>query len=202
MSRHKQRRRRPFVGLLLFVLTLLIIVGQQRSWFSTATQKVESAQPGLYAIDHFIDGDTIAVDMNGTVEEVRFIGVDTPETHKPHTPVQCYGPNAAAFTKSQIGSGRVRLASDPYSTNRDRYDRLLRYVYLPDGRLLNEELVQQGYGFYYPYFPYTKSAQFRQDEMQAQAAKRGLWSACTPTPSDDGGYKMNETEPASLEPKA
>jgi micrococcal nuclease len=129
--------------------------------------------------------------MNGKVEKVRLVGVDTPETHKPNTPVQCYGPAAAAFTKTTIGSNRVRLVSDSLSTDRDRYGRLLRYVYLPDGTNLNEKLIQEGYGFYYPYFPFTKSAQFSADEQAAMAAHKGLWGNCHPTPTDSGGYVSN-----------
>jgi micrococcal nuclease len=110
--------------------------------------------------------------------------------------VQCYGPAAAAHTQNVIknAGGKVRLASDPESTNRDRYDRLLRYVYLPDGTNVNELNIQQGYAFYYPYFPFSKSDQFEADEKAAIAKKVGLWSACTPTPSDGGGYKMDETQ--------
>ena len=145
----------------------------------------------MYSINHFIDGDTIAVNMNGQVEKVRFIGVDTPETHKPNSPVQCYGPNAAAYSKSQIGPQSVRLVADPLSTDRDRYNRLLRYVYLPDGTDLDERLIQNGYGFYYPYFPFSKAAQFSADEQVAITNRKGLWAACKPTPTDDGGYTSN-----------
>jgi micrococcal nuclease len=129
--------------------------------------------------------------MNGQAQSVRFIGVDTPETHKPNTPVQCYGPQAAAFTKKTIGRQSVRLVSDSLSTDRDRYNRLLRYIYLPDGTNLDEELIQNGYGFYYPYFPFSKATQFAADEHVAQAAHKGLWGACQPTPTDDGGYLSN-----------
>jgi micrococcal nuclease len=178
----------------------VVALGQHYGWLQQAGQSAESAQPGLYKIDHYIDGDTIAIRMNGKVEDVRFVGVDTPETHKPNTPVQCYGPEAAAYTKSlvQNAGGQVRLAADPESTNRDRYNRLLRYIYLPDGTLVERKLIQTGHGFYYPYFPFTKSGEFHQDEQQAMQAKRGLWGKCHPTPTDDGGYKMNEPEPSNL----
>jgi micrococcal nuclease len=176
------------------LIALFIALGQYYGWFDRAARGVITNQPGLYSVDHFVDGDTIAVDMNGKVETIRFIGVDTPETHKPNTPVQCYGPAAAAYTKHLIGTRKVRLASDSLSTDRDRYDRLLRYVYLPDGTNVNEKLVQNGYAFYYPYFPFSRSDAFAKAEQNAQAAKKGLWGACHPTPSDNGGYKMNETQ--------
>jgi len=109
--------------------------------------------------------------------------------------VQCYGPAAAAFTKNLIGEHKLRLQSDELSSDRDRYDRLLRYVYLDTGTFVNERLVQEGYAFYYPYFPFSENFRFAADEQAAQKAHRGLWAACHPTPSDDGGYKMNEVEP-------
>ncbi len=186
--KHRYRRRHLWVSLAALLLGLLIFEVQSHGWLGNALQ---TNQPGLYSIDHFIDGDTIAVNMNGQVESVRLIGVDTPETHKPNTPIQCYGPAAAAFTKATIGNSRVRLVSDSLSTNRDRYNRLLRYVYLPDGRNLDEVLIQNGYGFYYPYFPFTKSTQFSADEKQAQQQKLGLWKNCQPTPTDAGGYVSN-----------
>ncbi len=174
---------------LLFVL--LWWAAGQAGWVNTPGKTLEQNQPGLYAVDHFVDGDTIAVNMNGKVETIRFIGIDTPETHKPNTPVQCYGPAAAAYIKNVIGDKHVRLASDSLSTNRDRYNRLLRYVYLPDGTLLNEQLVRNGYAFYYPYFPFTKSRQFEADQQAAMSGHKGLWGNCSPTPTDKGGYVSN-----------
>lgn len=189
-------RLRKFRYHLVYLLVLAVVAGgwwaAQNGFGPGQTSKtLEGAQPGLYSINHFIDGDTIAVNMNSHTESVRFIGIDTPETHKPDTPVQCYGPQAAAFTKTAIGTGKVRLVSDSLSTDRDRYGRLLRYVYLQDGTLLNAELVSDGYAFYYPYFPFGKSAQFKTDEQTAMGAHKGLWSACRPKPTDDGGYVSN-----------
>ena len=176
---------------MLAVLSIFLWYAQANHWLGNAAQTAVSNQPGLYSVSRFVDGDTIAVDMNGHVEKVRMIGVDTPETHKPNTPVQCYGPAAAAFTKNTIGTNHVRLESDALSTDRDRYNRLLRYVYLPDGTNINEKLIQNGYGFYYPYFPFTKSSQFAADQQAAMTAHRGLWGNCHPTPTDGGGYISN-----------
>ena len=140
--------------------------------------KLPSSQPGLYKVVTVDDGDTITVDMNGSVETIRFIGVDTPETHKPNTPVQCYGPEATDFTNNLIGNKKVRLQADPLNTNRDRYGRLLRYVYLPDGTLLEQKLLSEGYGFAYTFFPLSKAKEFEAYEQQAETAGKGLWSAC------------------------
>jgi len=188
---YRYRQRHLVLSLLALLISGLVYVGQQQGWLKSAGQTVSQNQPGLYSINHFIDGDTVAVNMNGAVETVRLIGVDTPETHKPNTPVQCYGPAAAAYTKNVIGKQSLRLVADSLSTNRDRYGRLLRYVYLPNGQLLNELLIQNGYGFYYPYFPFSKSTQFATDEQGAMAAHKGLWGNCQPTPTDGGGYISN-----------
>lgn len=187
------RKQKKRIAIVVLLLTLLVGFGQNRGWFGAAQQAVTVNDPGLYSIDHFVDGDTIAVNMNGKVETVRFVGVDTPETHKPNTPVQCYGPEAAAYTKQLIAAAgsKVRLQSDPNSTNRDRYNRLLRYIYLPDGTLVEQKLISNGYGFYYPYFPFTKSAQFADYEQAAQAGHKGLWAHCKPISSGNGGYKSN-----------
>lgn len=191
---HRYVRRKHLPWLTLFV-ALFIFCGQYYGWFDIA-RLATTDSPGLYRVRNYVDGDTITVNMNGHAETIRFIGIDTPETHRPDTPVQCYGPAAAAHTKTVIAraGGTVRLVSDPESTNRDRYDRLLRYVYLPDGTNVNELNIREGYAFYYPYFPFTKSLRFAAAQADAQAHHRGLWRNCHPTPSDNGGYKMDETQ--------
>jgi endonuclease YncB( thermonuclease family) len=187
------RKQRRCLSLIVLIVTAVIYFGQAHGWFGAVKQAAEVNQPGLYTVVKYDDGDTIMVDMNGTTETLRFVGVDTPETHDPRKSVQCYGPEASAFTKKLISDagGKVRLASDPESTNRDRYDRLLRYIYLPDGRLVQDELLKTGHAFYYPYFPFTKSKQFAAEMATAQQQKIGLWAHCQPTPTDSGGYTSN-----------
>lgn len=150
------------------------------------------SQPGLYHVVEFVDGDTIAVDMNGKKETLRFIGVDTPETHDPRKAVQCFGYAAADFTKNLIGKNDVRLVADPLNTNRDRYNRLLRYIYLPSGTLVNLEIIKQGYGFAYTSFPFTKVDEFRAAEKEARESNKGLWRKCTPSPNQYGGFTSND----------
>lgn len=176
---------------LAILLTIFVLLGQHYGWFNGVKQTAQTSQPGLYHVVEFVDGDTIVVDMNGKAETLRFIGVDTPETHDPRKAVQCYGLAAASFTKNLIGSSDVRLASDPLSTNRDRYNRLLRYIYLPDGRLVNAEIIKQGYGFAYLSFPFTKSDEFRQYQTTAREQNKGLWSSCSPQPNQYGGFTSN-----------
>jgi micrococcal nuclease len=86
----------------------------------------------------------------------------------------------------------VRLEADPINTNRDRYNRLLRYVYLSDGRLVNAEMIKQGYGFAYLSFPFTKADEFRQYQEDAREAERGLWAPGQCQIRDENGrYKTN-----------
>ncbi|MFZ1483418.1 MAG: thermonuclease family protein, partial [Candidatus Saccharimonadales bacterium] len=84
------------------------------------------------------------------------------------------------------GNDRVRLVADTLTTNRDRYDRLLRYVYLQDGTLLNQELVAKGYAFAYA-FPFAKSSDFAKTMKTAQTTKQGLWNSCQPTQNPSTG---------------
>lgn len=186
-----RKKHISLLGLALFACVSILQYSTSNSGVHDAAKQASEHQPGLYTIDHFVDGDTIAVKMNGTTESIRMIGVDTPETHKPHTPVQCYGPAAAAYTKNLIGKNSVRLESDPKSTNRDRYNRLLRYVYLPDGRLVQHELITNGYGFAYTQFPFTKSQDFVNAQDQARAANKGLWGNCAPYQQTNGRWQTN-----------
>jgi micrococcal nuclease len=126
-----------------------------------------------------VDGDTLVVEIAGRTERVRLIGVDTPETVHPQKPVEHFGKEASAFTKQLAEGQRVRLEPDPQNADRDKYNRLLRYVYLPDGRLLNAEIIAQGYGHAYTRFPFAKMEEFRALEREAREAGRGLWSDST-----------------------
>jgi micrococcal nuclease len=150
--------------------------------------------PGLYSVTKVHDGDTISVNMNGKTEIIRMIGVDTPESHRPNTPVQCYAQEATNFTKSLISENRVRLQADPLNTNRDRYNRLLRYIYLPDGTLLQTRIITDGYGFAYTQFPFVRAIEFEVLENQAEKAKKGLWNACQVRVEPSG---LEQTNPAN-----
>ncbi len=184
------RTRKQFIPWLIATILLLAVGASQLD--PSAAPKLINVQPGYYRVVEFFDGDTIAVDMNGANEKIRLIGVDTPETHDPRKSVQCYGKQASEFTKNLIGNNPVRLEADPTNQNRDRYNRLLRYVYLQDGRLVNGELIKQGYGFAYTSFPFQKLEEFRELQRQAQEQSQGLWSTCEPQTNDFGGYTSND----------
>jgi micrococcal nuclease len=188
-----KRQKRKLISLAFGLLVAgSTLVAQQQGWIQKVASNVQKVQPGFYKVVEAVDGDTIVVDMNGKKETIRFIGVDTPETHDPRKAVQCFGVAAAAYTKDLIGSNNVRLESDPINTNRDRYNRLLRYIYLPDGRLVNGEIIKNGYGFAYTGFPFTKSDEFIGYQVTARTEGKGLWTSCTPLPNQYGGFTSND----------
>jgi len=123
-----------------------------------------------------VDGDTIKVRIGRKVETVRLIGVDTPETVDPRRPVQYFGREASAFVKRMANHEQVRLEADPECSNRGKYRRLLRYVYLEDGTLLNAAIIAQGYGFAYTKYPFSRMDAFRKLERAARREGRGLWA--------------------------
>jgi micrococcal nuclease len=126
-----------------------------------------------------VDGDTIRVRIANpppelsVVETIRLIGVDTPETVHPKREVEYFGAEASAFTKARLLGKNVRLAFD--WDLRDRYGRLLAYVYTEDGVCHNAELVRQGYGHAYTRFPFQFMDEFRRCEREAREKRRGLW---------------------------
>lgn len=188
----RSRSKKSIAQIVTLIIFMLITLAVQKGWVQLPDNKsILHNEPGSYRVSRFVDGDTIVVDMNGTNETVRFIGMDTPETHKPNAPVQCYGPAAAAYTKNRIGSQRIRLVSDSVTTNRDRYNRLLRYVVLEDGTTLNLELVQKGYAFAYA-FPFSRSEEFFAAMDKAKAAHAGLWGNCAPYQSANGQWHTED----------
>ena len=126
-----------------------------------------------------VDGDTVHVAIEDpplelqAVERIRMPGVDTPETVHPSRPVEHFGEEASEFTKSRMFGQPVPLAFD--WDLRDRYGRLLSYIYLPDGSCQNADLIREGYGHAYTRFPFQFLEEFRVLERKARESGRGLW---------------------------
>jgi len=121
-------------------------------------------------VNKAIDGDTLLLN-NG--EKVRLIGVDTPELYHPLKPVQYFAKEASLFTKDMVEGKEVKLEYD--WQKRDKYDRLLAYVYLKDGTFVNAEIIKRGYGFAYTKYPFKYLEQFIKYEKEARAKGFGLW---------------------------
>ena len=129
-------------------------------------------------VERALDGDTIEVEVDGVAEDVRYIGVDTPESVKPGAPVECYGLRASHFNERLVGGRSVRLVFD--AERRDSYERLLAYVYLGH-RFVNAELVRRGYATTLTIAPNdTHATLFERLAREAGRAGRGLWGACGP----------------------
>lgn len=146
----------------------------------TATRIPTDAGGRIVAtVTHVSDGDTLSVKVGGHTETIRLIGVDTPETVHPTKPVQCWGPEASAHTKSIVPPGtKVFLARDLEA--RDKYGRFLAYVYrASDNLFVNRELVADGWARPYPFEPNTSLAvDFASAAAMAQQEQLGLWAHC------------------------
>ncbi|SIS23147.1 thermonuclease family protein [Williamsia sterculiae] len=138
-------------------------------------------------VDRVVDGDTlIATYTDGSNHRVtiRLIGVDTPETKKPHTPVQCWGPQASALTDQLATGHQVNLETDPRVDRVDRYGRTLAYIWIQhpghDDTMLNQTLLTAGAAREYDYDHqnYKYRDQFRAAQTAAQHQRAGLWGQC------------------------
>jgi len=123
-----------------------------------------------FTVDKVLDGDTVLLSND---ERVRLIGVDTTEKSHPLKPVEFFSKESTNFTRKLVEGKLVRLEYDV--DRRDKYDRLLAYVYLLDGTFVNAEIIKQGYGFAYTKYPFKYIAQFTLYEKEAKANKKGYW---------------------------
>lgn len=147
---------------------------------SYPTQPTTDVLTGPVPVARVIDGDTVWVKTEGGDSKIRLIGVDTPELVDPRSPVECFAREASDYTKSTLTGQLVYLENDPTQDSIDRYGRRLAYVWTLDGRLLNFDLINEGYATEYTYgTPYRYQQQFRDAEAAAAAQERGLWSPKT-----------------------
>ena len=154
----------------------------------TAVQEKATTTPPVSAYEWYpvlkvIDGDTLTIVMDGKNVTIRLIGLDTPETVDPRKTVQCFGKEASEKAKQILSGTSVRIETDPSQGQLDKYGRTLAYVYVtansrPEGILVNEYMIREGYGHEYTYnLPYKYQAQFKEAERLAREEKKGLWAA-------------------------
>ena len=137
-----------------------------------------------------VDGDTIAVSINGKSETIRIIGIDTPEVVDPRKTVECFGKEASEFARITLQDNKtVLLESDPTQGDRDKYQRLLRYVWIDDGEVdFGKFMIGAGYASEYTYnIPYKYQNEYKTAEREPRDAKKGLWA-------DDACISVNTTE--------
>jgi len=161
--------------LLLCVMTMLFLAGLA-AVFSGCNDRPAAVQPGRepVKVERVVDGDTFEIKKDGKKEKVRMIGVDTPETKKPDTPVMFYGKEASDYTTKRLEGKTVELEWDV--ERKDQYGRFLAYVWIGD-EMLNRTLVREGYARIATFPPNVKYVdQFKKDQEQARSAKKGLWT--------------------------
>ncbi|MEQ7128279.1 thermonuclease family protein [Actinopolymorpha sp. B11F2] len=160
-----------------------------------AARAGQGERSGWSQVVDIVDGDTIKVSAGGAIETVRLIGLDTPETRHPDKPVQCFGPEATTHARDLLEGEQVRLETDATQGRLDRYGRTLAYLWLRDGRLINETMISDGYGREYTYDkPYRYQSRLQAAERAARKSMTGLWKACQASP------KPPAPKPAAPEP--
>lgn len=182
----RQRRRRKIIrasaGLLVgIVIAALLCFADRVGVFGLGggENDLKRYNNKTFLVVKTVDGDTIDIDVpdkkNGfSHTRIRLWGIDTPETVKPDCGVEHFGPEAARFTKKMTLGKWVRLELLPHRT-RDKYGRILGYVYLPDGQMLNREIIAHGMGYAYPYSDHPYDAEFAKLQRQVRKNSVGLW---------------------------
>ena len=162
------------------MLFLVLLLGGPAGGCGRDTSTAAAIAGGNAIVDSVVDGDTLTVRLDGgRRERVRLLGIDTPESVKPETPVECFAKEAAARLRALLPEDTpVRLVRDV--EERDRFGRLLAYVYrLPDGLFVNADLVRGGYAQLLTYPPNVAHAEaLRAAAADARRARRGLWGSC------------------------
>ncbi|MBI4089572.1 MAG: thermonuclease family protein [Candidatus Levybacteria bacterium] len=169
---------------LLFAILVVIFVLLNNSGLKLdkiiqpSQQNLESSVKETFKVTKVVDGDTIKVLVNNKEETVRLIGIDTPEVVDPRKTVECFGIEASNKAKEILNGKNVRLESDSTQGNKDKYGRLLRYVFLEDYTNFNKFMILEGYAHEYTYNsnPYKYQLEFKIAERQARENKKGLWA--------------------------
>jgi micrococcal nuclease len=162
------------MGVKWVVAAVMVVVAASVAgrWFGEQRRAVDAP----YRVVEVLDGDTIVVEQGGKQDTIRLLGVDTPETHHPTKPVQCYGPEASAYTTHRLLGRSVRLERDVET--HDVYGRRLAYVYV-DGERYDDELLRKGYARLLVIEPNHLHARTMLDEeLAAKHDRVGLWGAC------------------------
>ena len=179
-----KRRQTGIILLCLLLAAFFIWLDHspiKRKW-QPQPHDLEKYHDKTFTVVNVVDGDTIDInipDSNHAHTRVRLWGVDTPETKKPNTPVQYFGPEATKFTKNLTLGKTVTIYLDEGNRTRDKYGRLLAYVQLPDNRFLNELLISKGFAYADLRFHHSFYNKYKQLEAAARSQKKGLWEKVT-----------------------
>ena len=182
-----QRKRSVLIGVCVLILIALVWLdhkfGLKPPTPPLSAEQVKSKDFAKYHYNSFrvtkiIDGDTLDIDIpdgkfNST--RIRLLGIDTPETKNDKTGIMYFGPEAAQFTKEMAANKNITVLLDNISSTRDKYNRLLAYIKLDNGKILNEVLLMQGFAYADLRFKHSFYEKYTQLEKSARQNKMGLW---------------------------
>lgn len=193
-NRYAISRRRRTGIITLCLLLAVVLVGLEHSSLRHKRQRRPKSQEQVKARDfekyhaknftvgNVVDGDTIDIDIpDGRYDRtrIRLWGIDTPETKSEKYGIMYFGPEAAGFAEGLVLGERVSVYLEAEKHTRDKYDRLLAYVQLPDGRFLNEVLASEGFAYADLRFRHSLYNKYKQLEASARSSKKGLWAEVT-----------------------
>lgn len=165
------------------------------------TQSASIEQKDLYVVTDVVDGDTIKISIDGKIETLRLIGIDTPEIVDPRKPVQCFGKEASNMAKQLLSGQKVRIESDVTQDTRDKYGRLLVYIVREDGLFFNKHMIAEGYAYEYTYSTaYKYQSEFNSAEESARTSGKGLWSSNTCAGDPLTGTEVKTVTPIDTTP--
>jgi len=182
-----RRTKKAIIGFLIIAVALLVWF--DRSYLSnnwpqnqTNTQKntadFAKYHGNTFTVINVVDGDTLDIDADDEQSDstrIRLWGIDTPETKNPNTPKMYFGAEASSFTTKLILGKQVHIYLDEQNNTRGKYGRLLAYVQLPDGRFLNEILLNEGFAYADLRFKHSLYYKYQQLESAARSQGKGLW---------------------------
>ena len=163
------------LAVLIAVLAALVLIGRGQQ--GQAGGDFQKYNGKTFRVHRVIDGDTIDLEVADTDKDqtrVRLWGVDTPETKAWGKPVAYFGPEATAFTEQMVAEKTVRIELQAENT-RDKFGRLLGFVYTDENKMLNEELLKAGLAYFDHRWRHRFYFHFRETETRARKNKLGLW---------------------------
>ena len=177
------RKKKIFGGFLLSLISILFLILNQNFTFTESENVLGSAMAeiestGSYVVEQVVDGDTIKVWIDGELKTVRVANINTPETVDPRKPIECMGKEASEKMKELVENKQVVLETDQTQSEKDRYGRLIRFVFLPDGTDVGLKLISLGYAYATPYGsePHQYFETYETAQREAEQNKLGLWS--------------------------
>lgn len=167
-------RKKSLILIVILGIGLFLKILPSLQVHPTSTTAPDSS---FYSVTYVVDGDTVKIMKGDHEETLRFLGINTPEVDGGYRRGECFGPEASAETKKLLTGKNVRIQTDSTQSERDKYNRLLVYVFLEDGTNINEQLIKTGFAREYTYagsYQYQKEFRLAQDEARANG--RGLWN--------------------------